>query len=120
MTGNKSKKGREVPIPSDLAPHLEALASIHAKDRTRPLFDMSRQWVSKVMKDAALKAGIDPGRGPSPCPPAYLRAERRSQRGPHRGPEGVVGAREPRRDGAVRPAGRGASRMGQEAVGAQP
>ena len=62
VTGNKSKKGREVPIPSDLAPHLEALASIHAKDRTRPLFDMSRQWVSKVMKDAALKAGIDPGR----------------------------------------------------------
>ena len=62
VTGNKSKKGREVPIPDDLVAHLEALASIHAKDRTKPLFDISRQWVSKSMKEAALEAGIDPGR----------------------------------------------------------
>ena len=62
VTGNKSKKGREIPIPDDLVESLGDLASIHAKDRTRPLFDVSRQWVSKSMKEAALKSGIDPAR----------------------------------------------------------
>ena len=62
VTGNKAKKGREVPIPADLVGHLEALASIHAKDRHRPLFDVSRQWVSKSMKESAVEAGIDPAR----------------------------------------------------------
>ena len=62
VTGNKSKKGREVPIPDDLVESLGDLASIHAKDRQRPLFDVSRQWVSKSMKEAAVKAGLDPGR----------------------------------------------------------
>ena len=63
MTGNKSKKGREVPIPTgDLVESLGDLASIHAKDRRKPLFDISRQWVSKSMKEAALEAGLDPAR----------------------------------------------------------
>ena len=62
VTGNKSKKGREVPIPDDLVEHLADLASSRAKDRERPLFDISRQWVSKSMKEAALEAGLDPGR----------------------------------------------------------
>ena len=62
VTGNKSKRGREVPIPEDLMESLGDLASVHAKDRTRPLFDISRQWVSKSMKEAALEAGLDPAR----------------------------------------------------------
>ena len=62
VTGNKSKRGREVPIPADLVESLGDLASIHAKDRQRPLFDVSRQWVSKSMKEAAVEAGLDPAR----------------------------------------------------------
>jgi integrase/recombinase XerD len=62
VTENKSKKGREVPIPADLVESLGDLASIHAKDRRKPLFDISRQWVSKSMKEAAVEAGLDPGR----------------------------------------------------------
>ena len=62
VTGNKAKRGREVPIPADLVGHLEALASTQAKDRQKPLFDISRQWVSKSMKEAATAAGLDPAR----------------------------------------------------------
>ena len=62
VTGNKSKKEREVPIPDDLVESLGDLASVHAKDRTRSLFDVSRQWVSKSMKEAAVAAGLDPVR----------------------------------------------------------
>ena len=62
VEGNKSKRGREIPIPADLLAHLEALSSSRAKDRQRPLFDVSRQWVSKSMKEAALEAGLDPAR----------------------------------------------------------
>ena len=62
VEGNKGKKGREVPIPADLVESLGDLASMHAKDRHRPLFDISRQWVSKSMKEAAVAAGIDPAR----------------------------------------------------------
>ena len=62
VTGNKAKRGREVPIPPDLVEALGDLASIHAKDRQRPLFDISRQWVSKSMKEAAVAAGLDPAR----------------------------------------------------------
>ena len=62
VTGNKSKKGREVPIPEDLVESLGDLASTHAKDRTKLLFDVSRQWVSKSMKEAALESGLDPAR----------------------------------------------------------
>ena len=62
VTGNKSKKGCEVPIPDDLLESLGDLASIHAKDRQRPLFDVTRQWVSKSMKAAALEAVLDPAR----------------------------------------------------------
>ena len=92
VTGNKSKKGREVPIPDDLVESLGDLASVHAKDRARSLFDVSRQWVSKSMKEAAVAAGLDPVTGPSPCPPAHLRAERHPQRGPHAGAPAVAGA----------------------------
>ena len=62
VTGNKSKKGREVPIPEDLVESLGDLASVHAKDRARSLFDVSRQWVSKSMKEAAIAEGLDPVR----------------------------------------------------------
>ena len=62
VTENKSKKGREVPIPADLVESLGDLASIHAKDRRKPLFDISRQWVSKSMKEAAIEVGLDPAR----------------------------------------------------------
>ena len=62
VTGNKAKRDREVPIPEDLVESLGDLASIHAKDRSRPLFDISRQWVSKSMKEAVVDAGLDPRR----------------------------------------------------------
>ncbi len=35
VTGNKAKRGREVPVPADLVGHLEALASIPTP-RTEP------------------------------------------------------------------------------------
>ena len=62
VTGNKSKRGREVPIPADLASFLADLVSMRPRDRQLPLFDISRQWVSKSMKEAAVEAGIDPAR----------------------------------------------------------
>ena len=39
VTGNKAKRGREVPIPDDLVECLEDLVSICAKNRERPLID---------------------------------------------------------------------------------
>ena len=62
VTGNKAKKGREVPIPDDLVEHLADLASSRAKDRQRPLLDVSRQLVSRSMKEAAVEARLDPAR----------------------------------------------------------
>ena len=62
VPGNKAKRGREVPVPADLVESLADLASFHRKERQRPLFDISRQWVSKSMKEAAAAAGIDPSR----------------------------------------------------------
>ena len=60
--GNKARKGREVPIPVDLLDGLADLASFHSKDRSRPMLDISRQWVGESMKRAAAAAGIDPTR----------------------------------------------------------
>ena len=60
--GNKARKGREVPIPADLVESLADLASFHSKDRSRPMLDISRQWVAESMKRAAAAAGIDPAR----------------------------------------------------------
>ena len=63
VTGNKSKRGREVPIPADLASFLSDMVSMRPRnDRQLPLFDISRQWVSKSMKEAAVEAGLDPRR----------------------------------------------------------
>ena len=62
VTGNKARRGREVPIPADLASSLEDMVAMQPRDRQLPLFDISRQWVSKSMKEAAMEAGIDPGR----------------------------------------------------------
>ena len=62
VPGNKAKRGREVPVPADLVESLADLVSFHRKERQRPLFDISRQWVSKSMKEAAAAAGIDPSR----------------------------------------------------------
>ena len=39
--GNKARKGREVPVPADLLESLADLASFHAKDRDRPMLDIS-------------------------------------------------------------------------------
>ena len=47
---------------ADLVESLANLKSFHRKDRHRPLFDISRQWVSKSMKEAAVTAGIAPAR----------------------------------------------------------
>ena len=60
--GNKSRKGREVPVPADLLESLADLASFHAKDRNRPMLDISRQWVGEAMKRAAAQVGMDPAR----------------------------------------------------------
>ena len=62
VIGNKAKRGREVSIPDDLVESLGDLASIHAKDKSKLLFDVSRQWVSKSMKEASAAAGLDPAR----------------------------------------------------------
>ena len=58
--GNKSRKGREVPIPADLLESLADLASFHSKDRSRPMLDISRQLMGEAMKRAAVEAKIDP------------------------------------------------------------
>ena len=60
--GNKSKKGREVPVPADLLESLRDLESFHTKDRQKPMLDISRQRISQVMKDVAREIGIDPVR----------------------------------------------------------
>ena len=60
--GNKARNGREVPIPADLLESLADLASFHSKDRSRPMLDISRQWVGEAMKRAAVEAKIDPAR----------------------------------------------------------
>ena len=62
VTGNKAKRGREVPIPADLVASLSDMLSMRPRDRQLPLFEISRQWVSKSMKEAAVAAGLDPGR----------------------------------------------------------
>ena len=46
VTGNKAKRGREVPIPADLASSLADLVSMRPRDRQLPIFDISWQWVS--------------------------------------------------------------------------
>ena len=116
VTGNKSKKGREVPIPEDLLESLGDLASIHAKDRQRPLFDVSRQWVSKSMKEAAVAAGLDPARAhPHALRHTYGRKRRPGGR-PDAGAAELAGAPVPGGDGAVRAAGRRAPRLGEEVV----
>ena len=58
VPGNKAKRGREAPVPADLV----ELKSFHRRERKRPLFGISRQWVSKSMKAAVVAAGIDSSR----------------------------------------------------------
>ena len=59
---SKLRKGsdEEVLVPADLLESLADLKFFHRRDRDWPLFDISRQWVSRSMKEAA--AGIDPVR----------------------------------------------------------
>ena len=98
VEGNKAEKGREVPVPADMVESLvESLASKHAKKRHRPIFDISRQWVSKSMKEAAVTAGLDPAR-------AHLREERRPGGSPDAGPAVLAGSPAPFGDRAVREA----------------
>ena len=63
VLGKKAKRGREVPVPADLVESLANLKSFHRRDRDRPrpLFDISRNWVSKSMKEEEA-AGIDPAK----------------------------------------------------------
>ena len=60
VLGKKAKRGREVPVPADLVESPANLKSFHRRDRNRPLFDISRNWVSKSMKEE--EAGIDPAK----------------------------------------------------------
>ena len=49
-------------MPADLVELLADLKSFHRGDLHRPLFYISRQWVSKRVKEEAVAAGIDPAR----------------------------------------------------------
>ena len=60
----------------------------------------SREWSALLGKNVFL-------RGPSPCPPAHLREERRAERSPHAGAPAMAGTPFPRGDGAVRAAAGG-------------
>ena len=60
--GNKARKGREVPVPTDLVESLRDLASIHNKDHYQPMLNLSRQRIGQVMKDVAREVGIDQAR----------------------------------------------------------
>ena len=51
----------EVLVPADLLESLADLKFFHRRDRDWPLFDISRQWVSRSMKEAAA-AGIGSAR----------------------------------------------------------
>ena len=62
VLGNKAKRGREAPVPADLVESLADLKSFHRRERNRPCFDISRQWVSKSMEEEAVATGIDPAR----------------------------------------------------------
>ena len=78
-------KGREVPIPADLLEGLAYLASFHSKDRSRPMLDISRQWVGESMKRAAATASINPAPGPPPRLPPHLWPQLRPTRRPSNG-----------------------------------
>ena len=68
------------------------------------------------MKEADVEARLDPARGPPPCSPAHLRAERRAEWGSHAGAPAVAGASVPGVDGAVRASGGRPPRLGEAAV----
>ena len=53
MLRNKVKRGREAPVLAALVELLVDLKSFHRRERNRPLFDISRQRVSKSMKEEA-------------------------------------------------------------------
>ena len=57
--GNKTRKDRAVPFPAGLLEGLADLAAFHSKDRSRPMLDISRQWVGESTKRTAAAAGID-------------------------------------------------------------
>ncbi len=62
VPGNKARQSREAPVSAGLVESLADLKSFHRRERNRPCFDMSRQWVSKSMEEEAVVAGIDPAR----------------------------------------------------------
>ena len=114
--GNEARKGREVPIPADLLEGLADLASFHSRDHSRPMLEISRQWVGESMKQAAAAAGIDPARA---HPYAFLHTyspKLRPPGDPAAGPAGVAGASVPGRHTALRGAGRHPPLLGGQAV----
>ena len=72
VTGNKSKRGRDVPIPAGLVESLGGLASIHAKNRRRPSRFAHWQAASALPR---LALGLDGGPPsvtlPSPSDPGH-------------------------------------------------
>ena len=62
IPGNKAGQSREAPVYAALVESLADLKSFHRRERNRPLFDISRQWVSKSMREGEAAVGIDPGR----------------------------------------------------------
>ena len=117
VPGNKAKRGREVPVPADLVESLADLKSFHRRERNRTLFDISRQWVSKSMKEAAVAAGLDPARGTSPRPQLTYGRNAVLRGVPTPVLPVLVGPPVPGGDRAVRPIGRRTPLLGGTVVG---
>ena len=107
VTGNKAKRGREVPIPADLASSLSDMVSMRPRKRppASPLQHLQAVG-QQVDERSGRRGGPGPGTGPSPCPPAHLRAECGPQRRPDAGAPAMAGPPLPGRDGTLRPVGR--------------
>ena len=114
--GNKARKGREVPVPADLVESLHDLASFHNKDRQRPMLDISRWRLSRVIKETGPRGEDRPGQGPSPRLSAHPRPQLRASRRPDPRAAEVAGPPVPNGHTALRRAGRGAPRMGEPSV----
>ena len=106
--GNKARKGREVPVPADLA--------LFHKGRQRPMLDISRWRLSQVMKETALQVGIDPARAHPPRLPAHLRPQLRAAGPSDPGAAEVAGPLAPQGHPALRGTGQSSPRMGKPAV----
>ena len=106
VTGNKKQAGEGDPHPRRpcLLPERHGFHAA-AGPPTPPLRRLEAMG-QQEHEGCGRRSGPRPGTGPSPCPPAHLRADRGPQRGPDAGAPAVAGPPLPGGDGALRPAGR--------------